>query len=359
MDERPRIGYFYSYCPKEILYAFGQVPVRILPTPADAAETEPYLHKNFCALVKVTLAGFLAADGHGACHLQGVIFSDICDAQRRLHDVWRRHMNIPVLAFLDLPRRVDSLGQLFYADALESLVSRLEAKYDQRLAAEPLAEAIKVYDHQRHLWRELTSAWVQGRSTTEEYYSLRDLRLQSDPIAASLEIGEAVSRAAATDPRAAGRQRILLMGSLNVSKGLVTAIEASGARIVGEDSACGERDDGAGAAVQRTPTDGNGTTREDLVRALAAHYISSPAPRLRDLPGRLEYLGRLARQRRVNAVVCSYYKFCDPYLSEFPLVKRFWEKQGLPVLMLEDEGEPALSGQARTRLEAFLEMTSS
>ena len=47
MSELPRVGYFYSYFPKEILYAFGRVPVRIFPTARNGADAEPYLHKNF------------------------------------------------------------------------------------------------------------------------------------------------------------------------------------------------------------------------------------------------------------------------------------------------------------------------
>ncbi|PWH20791.1 MAG: hypothetical protein DDG58_01000 [Ardenticatenia bacterium] len=89
--------------------------------------------------------------------------------------------------------------------------------------------------------------------------------------------------------------------------------------------------------------------------ALAAAYLTkAPAPRMRAPARRLEYLIRLARERAADAVICAYSKFCDLPLAEYPLLKADMERIGIPVLLLELEDE-ALSGQQRTRVEAFLE----
>ena len=346
MNESPRVGYFYSYFPKEILYAFGRVPVRIFPTARDGAEAEPYLHKNFCALVQVTLASFL--DESAPADLAGVVFSDICDAHRRLYDVWRAYANVPVLAFLDLPRRSDALGQDFYAATLARSVAQLEARFEMTLAADALADSIRLYNHQRALWNELCAAWVDGRVPTATYYALREMRFTGDPVNANAQIRDALADAASRVPNSSDAPRLLLMGSLQVQRGLIDAIAVSRARIIAEDSACDEREVSA-------PIREEGT-REELLRDLAVKYLVAPAPRLRDLPRRLDYLTHLAETRGVNGVICSYYKFCDLFLAEFPLVKTFFESKKIPVLLLEDEGDPALSGQARTRLEAFVEM---
>ena len=348
MNDFPRVGYFYSYFPKEILHAFGRVPVRIFPTARDGADAEPYLHKNFCALVQVTLASFLDADA--PADLEGVVFSDICDAHRRLYDVWRAYVNVPVLAFLDLPRRVDALGQDFYYATLRRFVAQLEARFEMALTADALADSIRLYNCQRALWSALRAAWAEGRVPTAIYYDLRDVRFTRDPLNVNAQIRDALGNTASRAPNAPTAPRLLLMGSLHVPRALVDAIEEAGARVVAEDSACDERE-------VSVPIREEGT-REELVRALAMQYLDSPAPRMRDLSHRLDYLARLAETRRVNGVICSYYKFCDLFLAEFPVVKEFFESRQIPVLLLEDEGAPALSGQARTRLEAFIEMLS-
>lgn len=346
MTDFPRVGYFYSYFPKEILYAFRRVPVRLFPTARDGAEAEPYLPKNFCALVKVTLASFL--EETAPADLEGVVFSDLCDAYRRLCDVWRAYVDIPVLAFLDLPRRTDALGQEFYNATLARLVAQLEARFERMLTADALADAIRLYNRQRALWSNLRAAWVEGRVPTATYYALRDARCSLDPVAANLQIRAALDQAEHESPGDTNAPRLLLMGSLQVHRGLIDVIAASRARIIAEDSACDERE-------VRAPIREEGT-RAELLRDLAVQYLVAPAPRMRDLPRRLDYLARLADTRRVNGVICSYYKFCDLFLAEFPVVKALFEARHVPVLLLEDEGAPAVSGQARTRLEAFVEM---
>jgi benzoyl-CoA reductase/2-hydroxyglutaryl-CoA dehydratase subunit BcrC/BadD/HgdB len=70
----------------------------------------------------------------------------------------------------------------------------------------------------------------------------------------------------------------------------------------------------------------------------------------------MEYLSEVAAKRQVDGVVASLYKFCDLFMSEFPVLRKTFQARDVPVLLLEDEGEATLSGQHRTRLEAFLEV---
>ncbi len=348
-DHSPRVGHIYSSVPPEILHAFGRVPVRVFSSARNSADAEAYLPKNFCALAKITLASFL--DDAGSHSLEGIIFADDCDAQRRLHDVWRAYASIPALAVLDLPRRTDSLGQGFFAAALDHLIEQLEQQYGQRLTAGALIESIRLYNEQRELWLSLRRAWLAGRVSTARYYELRAVRLTDHPLRTKAAIAAALQAATAARDRG-GQARLLLMGSHHVHLGLVDAIEEDGrACIVGEESAADERE-----VMQSIQTNG---TRAQLVAGLAAHYLGLPGPRQRDVPRRLDHLARLAAERGADGVICSYYKFCDLYLAEFPIVKRFFESRKIPVLLLEDEGEPMLSGQARTRLQAFIEMLGS
>ena len=49
-------------------------------------------------------------------------------------------------------------------------------------------------------------------------------------------------------------------------------------------------------------------------------------------------------------------KFCDNTLYAFPAARRHLEGRGLGVLTLDGEYASELSGQIRTRIEAFCEM---
>ncbi len=138
--------------------------------------------------------------------------------------------------------------------------------------------------------------------------------------------------------------RLLVAGSLFVNRGLVALLEGSGARIVAEDNCADMRDDIAPVG-ERDGVDG-------MLRDLASAYLSKPpCPRMRDVPRRLDHLSRLAARYQVDGIICSYFKFCDLFLAEFPALKAL----GKPLLLVEEEGDMTLSGQARTRVEAFLE----
>jgi hypothetical protein len=164
-----KIGYFCSYVPKEIIYALGKTPVRVLPAASKASAAEAFLPRNFCSLVKVTLASFL----EGGSDLEGVVHSDSCDGLRRLHDVWRHYVDVEALHLLDLPRNDTPVSQDYFAHALGKLVKKLENRYEVELTAERLSSSIHRYNEQRALVAELEHGWGAGQIGTETYLGLR------------------------------------------------------------------------------------------------------------------------------------------------------------------------------------------
>jgi benzoyl-CoA reductase subunit C len=343
--DKARIGYFCSYVPKEIIYAFGKVPLRILPTAVKASEAEAYLPRNFCSLVKITLASFL----ENQSDLEAVIHTDSCDALRRLNDVWRHYVDIEALHLLDLPRIDTPLGHEYFYHALGRLVSSLEERYGMQLTPESLRRAITLYNEQRSLLATLDERWFQGMIPSTDYYELRHATLTDDPVLVNAQLRNKLEERQEQAPHSPSRPRVMLVGSLLTNRELVEAIESYGAQIVAEDSCSSGRE-------LPTQIEGSGNT-DDMLRDIAVKYLDKPpCPRMRDFPRRFAYLSELIGERRIEGVVCSYYKFCDLFMSEYPILRRAMQDMDLPVLLLEDEGESALSGQHRTRVEAFLEV---
>jgi benzoyl-CoA reductase subunit C len=340
-----KIGFFCSYVPKELIYAFGKTPVRILPTTEKASEAEAYLPRNFCSLVKITLAGFL----ENQSNLEAVIHADSCDALRRLNDVWRRYVDIEALHLLDLPRIDTPLGHQYFYRALQHLAQRLETRYGTALSRHNLRSAIECYNQQRRLLTELDDRWSQGLVPTEEYYELRHTALTGDPALVNARLRENVTELQERAPASSSEPRVMLVGSLLAKGELVQAVENHGVRIAAEDSCSIGRE-----LLDEVESSGD---VDEMLRKLAASYLNKPpCPRMRDFSGRLARLSNLVGERRIDGVICSYYKFCDLFMSEYPALREFMHEQGIPTLLLEDEGEATLSGQHRTRLEAFLEV---
>ncbi len=344
----PTVGLFSSYLPRELVYALGCRPVRVFPSAGKPTAAEAFLPRNFCSLDRLILAGFLEEKNAG---LDAVIFADEDDATRRLHDVWRASVTVPVWGFVEVPRAATPLAADRYADILARLVADLEAHTGRSLGAHSLRRAIAVFNEQRSLLADLKRHWLAGSVNTVAYRRLRRTALTQDPVTANERLRETLAASeggvnGSSDPPA---RRLLLLAELAAPAGLVRLVEAKGAQVVAEDSDLDERD-----MAEPVPADA-GTLTETLA-ALARAYLSKPpAPRMRDLSRRLAYLSRLVAERGAQAAICAYSKFCDLYLAEYPSLKAHLEGLGVPVLLLELEDE-AVSGQHRTRVEAFLEM---
>jgi len=345
-----RVGLLSGAIPKELIYAFGCTPVRVFPTAKKPTAAEAYLPNNFCALTRLVLASFVeGADST----LDAVIFADEDDATRRLHDVWRAHVSVPVWGFVEVPRMGTPLAVSRYADTLTRLAGELQSLTGKTLTTTALRQATAQYNDQRDLLAKAKRCWLDGIISTATYRRLRRRALTADPIAVAEQIRlmfaeiDAMDRDSGSETPSAGH-RLLLLAELAAPESLVRLVEGLGARVRAEDSDLDERD-----LAHAVPTEPE--TVEEFIRALAHAYLTKPpAPRMRDLPRRLDYLTRLVAEREIQAAICIYNKFCDLFLAEFPILKKHFEGLHIPVLPIEMEDE-MLSGQQRTRIEAFLE----
>jgi len=335
-----RLGYVSSYFPKEIALAMGYVPVRVMPAGVDVSQAEGVLPRNFCAYLKLVAAALLEeSDSWDA-----VIILEEDESHRRLGDVLKELLPCPVIT-AELPLRTDEMGVGRFASVLKKLVASLEDGADP-LSADSLAEAISQYNRLRRLWREARQRWLNAQLSTMEYHRLRMTALTSHPAVAEESFQDALSDVGESPPPSASG--VMLIGGNAVKKPLLLMVEDAGLRVAAEDSDADERE-----FLGEIPI------REDVATALhdLAHaYLNKPpSPRLCNPHARLAYLKRLMDERGVKGVVVSYYKFCDLNLAEYPLLARKFREWGVPSILLEEESY-ALSGQNRTRLEAFLEM---
>jgi benzoyl-CoA reductase subunit C len=84
-----------------------------------------------------------------------------------------------------------------------------------------------------------------------------------------------------------------------------------------------------------------------------------PCPTKHPPSRRLEFLLAEAKSRQVDGVVFLLQKFCDPHAFDYPAFRDALEASGRPCLPLEIERGGLPAGQARTRVEAFLERLRS
>lgn len=355
MPTRKCIGYFSPYLPPEIIWSCGITPVRLRPGSSLAA-ADGYLPRNFSVEVRALLASALEGNFSTGSDrdpiIEAAIFLDEDDTSRRFFDVWRTSVDIPALGLVALPRLNNDLACQRYAGALAELAECLTSISGQPLSVDQLHHAIDLYNEQRALLRDLRRYWIDGKLSTGDWYDLRWLALTTDPVSANAELTASLGQIPMSTPLSAGCPRLLVLGGMHIPRQFLTFLETCGAHVVAEES----------EADERTLTEPVSVTLDSdqigiLIRALSAAYLNKPpGPRPNVLSQRLVSIFRLRDERRVQGVIAMYPKFADSYLAEYIRLAELFREQGLPALLLEDDGESGFSGQQRTRVEAFLEV---
>ena len=119
-----------------------------------------------------------------------------------------------------------------------------------------------------------------------------------------------------------------------------------------------EGDEIVGGASLQTGESAETEARMTVMEALARHYVMGrPVDKHNwNSDGRLEFIGELAEQYKVDGIVSQIVRFCTYNgWDKFDLKKQMQER-GIPMLELDLEyGHPA-GAQVKIRAEAFMEM---
>ena len=95
----------------------------------------------------------------------------------------------------------------------------------------------------------------------------------------------------------------------------------------------------------------------DVYEALARRYLNIGCSVMTPNPNRLELLGRLIDEYKVDGVVEMTLQACHTYNVESFDIRRFVnEEKGIPYINVETDYSQADIGQLNTRIAAFIEM---
>jgi benzoyl-CoA reductase/2-hydroxyglutaryl-CoA dehydratase subunit BcrC/BadD/HgdB len=97
---------------------------------------------------------------------------------------------------------------------------------------------------------------------------------------------------------------------------------------------------------------------EDPFEVLAESYFGMPPCTTKDSPlsERLNYLLEKIERSGAKGVIFYMVKLCEPELFDVPQLVEELKKKGSATLIIDTELHQGLSGQLKTRVEAFVEM---
>lgn len=345
--DRKRIGFACAYTPLPLIIAARFAPYRVLPMTEAPDLAGGLLHDNLCPHVKRILDRALGGD---LPKLSGMVFMNSCDAMRRLHDAWRTIPGGPPSVLIDLPVAADETAAAFFAGELKRLAGTLAAWGGGPLDPVQIRSGIEECNALSALLVELAGrvdkgTLKDGPARQQEAFN----RAATSPISETAVFVRALLAEPADggDPDAVP---LYLFGNVLPDPEAFRFFADCGVRIAASDLCTGTR-------LFQPIAPGAG---EDPYLALSRAMLSQrpcartfdPARPLRIAEDALEAV----RAAGARGALCHTVKFCDPYLARLAAVRRRFQEEGIPFLILEGDCTLRSIGQQRTRLEAFVEM---
>jgi benzoyl-CoA reductase/2-hydroxyglutaryl-CoA dehydratase subunit BcrC/BadD/HgdB len=350
-SKMPKIGYFCTYTPVEIIRAAGYHPVRIKGiTDENGAAGESLLCSNICSYIKTLTDKKVEGD---LDHLEGIVFTNSCDGMRRLYDAWIRiDKGEKFNYFLDIPKNSDDASVQYFADEIQTFKERLENHFKLKIQDEDINRTISLYNGMRDNVTEfLQKQWngYVGYSGYEIYTLLmKGINAVPEKFQDYVSSLTSLMKKIGDVPEKDAVPKLFIWGSIMENEEIVKMIEDAGARVVSEDFCTGSRYFDKKVEITDNP-----------YKSIAERYLKrSPCSRMVDVFGRIKGIVSLIERRAISGAIYHSLKFCDHTLYDYPLVKKEFEKQHIPLLHINCDSAKN-DGQTKTRIEAFIEQLTA
>ena len=351
-DRRKVIGWACNYMPEEIIHAAGMMPYRVTggvgEIKTDSADT--LLHIYSCSFSRTCLQrGLMGAYNF----LSAFVNCGTCDGMRRLGDVWSTEsedIDVPLLYTMSIPHKFNEEAEKLYSIELLKLCRIIEKEFACKISDQALVESIELYNVSRRLMMrlyELRKQDVPPVSGSEAQEILNAMTAM--PREEFNVLLEGLLREIRDRPVKNGdRPRLMINGSIMNNPDFIKGVEDLGINVV-VDSLCN------GSRYFWGEVDLKSFDRP--IDALANYYLQkTPCPRVASTEKRFEFITDLVRDFRVEGVISEIVRYCSIHIYDEPRVKARLDAIGIPSLTLEKEYTEGISGQIKTRVQAFVEM---
>jgi benzoyl-CoA reductase/2-hydroxyglutaryl-CoA dehydratase subunit BcrC/BadD/HgdB len=345
------IGWFNPYVPEEIIHAAGMLPFEVTGDnePVQMQGAEAHIYSNSCS--KIRTCWQMQLDGKYN-FLDGYVSTHMCDQDMRLYEVWAYYKKLPFMELIYAPRKRDEEAVRLYLKDLEGFRDRLSQYLICRIPDQRVADSIKLYN--------------RGRELMQQLYELRKRDRPPLTGAEAVEVSKAAARMRRerfnelmeqllAEIQRTGREikkarRLMLIGNDLHNTTQIEALESADAVVVVDEMDIGLR-----------RASGQVDTELPPMEALARYYVMGrPVDKHTwNSDQRLELIGMLAEQYKVDGVVSQNVRFCTYLGWDKWDLKRQMQERGIPILELDLEyGHPG-GAQMKIRVEAFMEMLES
>ena len=349
----PIVGSYCTYFPQELAMAMGAASVSLCSTSDETiAEAEKELPKNLCPLIKSSY-GFARTDKCPFFYFSDVVVGETtCDGKKKMYE-YMAEFKETYLMELPNTQREDAL--VLWRNEMIRFKEYLEKHFETTITEDDIRKAIKVNNEARLALRNLYGVMKHDPAPITGYDLFKVLYGSTFKLDRSLIAGEVnalvekIEKEYKEGKMQPKKPRILVTGCPlgGATEKVIRAIEDNGGIVVTYENCSGAK------AIDKMVDEDD----PDVYGALARRYLDIGCSVVTPNPNRLELLGRLIDEYKVDGVVEMTLQACHTYnVESFGIRKFVNEEKKLPYISVETDYSQADIGQLNTRITAFIEM---
>ncbi len=341
------IGTLLTDIPEELIHASGLVPFALLDAKGDRGATMS-VPSFACSVVA---HASIQSSQETWDFLDGLVIPYLCDSSRSLFQIWQRNFPGRFCELLRLPRKLSSQGaRTFLVKEFERFKMRLEEAFGVRTSSQEVWKSIETYNTNRRYLQKLKSIRSRDPSclTNVRFFSLikSSMLMPKEENNAILEALLSQIDPSTRTPEVPRSARVFLSGMFIDPFEIFQWMDEAGL-VVGDD------DLSVGSRYFSYRVEGRGEAME----ALADSYFQRiPNPLVEGKEDRLQFILTRVREGHLEGVVFIHLKFCEPFIFDYPDLKKGLDREGIPSLFVETDFRSLAEGQIKTRLQAFREV---
>ena len=339
---RKLIGYLCSYCPEEMVYAAGLVPVRIFGSPGPYPIASSYLPDYYCAHARGCLNAGLGGEYD---YLDGIVYSYACLHTQGTYDSWARKSTDKYTWFIDMPSVVDMPEAMgFFVEELKAFRKSLEDAFGVKVTEDNLKAGIKLCNEERSLLREIYMHKRESQPVVsgEEVFThiLGNMIGEKGEQDFSRFMTLLKSREIPSEKKA----RVMVLSTELDDPRILGVIESQGAVVVADDFCTGSRYIWHDVDLLGDP-----------LEAIAKRYLLGVnCPLKHPLDRSLTLVEELIKEFGVEKAMFIWPQACDPMGWSVPFIKKMLNDREIPfcwVTLRGDGSEDDLSTVEKAAVE--------
>ena len=319
------IGYLPVYVPREIIHAFGMLPVGIMGggDNLEIIRGDAYFQSYICHLPRSVIE--LGVSGKLDC-LDGVLFPAICDVIRNLSGMWKMQFTDKYVKYIDFPQNFAAAGRWYYLEEMKQVTRDFEELSGKKATTDDLNRSIRLYNENRRAVRDLYDLRSEKPhlALTYEVYLLMRAGNILEVSEHTRLIRDYMTEVVKCDRPSLDNIRVVVSGAFceQPPLALVRALENSGCYIVDDDWVLCNR-------YQKCDVPETDDPLEAIVDSYLGNTVET-ASRYDDSEHKGKYLTDMVHDREAEGVVFAAPSFCDPALLERPMLQEALTKANIP-----------------------------